>query len=166
MKKKLFLLSAILLLNAVFVSVSSQIAGDTISGIVSCNDGPLKMVRVSERDAAEKVVAFGITDSEGKFSFPLVDPRDRLYITYAGFETVDIPIDKLHFDLKLKQEGYLPVVDFYDGVPDGPKPIPSREPKEIKDTIDISEFQFLGITTIDEILNGEFKLEIQEESDK
>jgi len=41
-----------------------------------------------------------------------------------------------------------------------------REPKEIKDTIDISEFQFLGITTIDEILNGEFKLDVVEESDK
>ena len=160
MKKHLFFISAMLLIQAVSASAFAQVAGDTISGILSGKDGPLKMVRVTERNANDSVVSFGITDFEGKFSFRLVNNMDRLYISYKGYETVDIPITRLHYELKMKESGHLPGVVYYDGGLGADKPIPLRETRETKDTIDISAFEFLGFTTIDEILNAEMGLDL------
>ena len=77
--------------------------GDVITGIVSDNEGPMMMVNVTERDQNDRIVAHTITDKEGKFSFQLVNPMDRLMITYVGYETVDIPFAKLNFDIKMKE---------------------------------------------------------------
>ena len=71
----------------------AQKAGDIISGVIEDNDGPMMMVNVTERDAADRIVAHAITDIEGNFSFQLKNPKDRLQISYVGYETVDIPID-------------------------------------------------------------------------
>ena len=73
----------------------AQKAGDIISGVIEDNDGPMMMVNVTERDAADRIVAHAITDVEGNFSFKLVNPKDRIQSSYVGYETVDIPIDKL-----------------------------------------------------------------------
>ena len=56
----------------------AQKAGDIISGVVEDNDGPMMMVNVTERDAADRIVAHAITDIEGNFSFKLVNPKDRI----------------------------------------------------------------------------------------
>ena len=77
----------------------AQKAGDVISGVVEDNEGPLMMVNVTERDAADRIVAHAITDIEGNFSFRLQNPKDRIQISYVGYETVDIPINKTFFEI-------------------------------------------------------------------
>ena len=79
-------------------------AGDTISGIIREEGGPMMMVNVTERDSSDRIVAHTITDLAGNFSFRLVNPDDRMQITYVGYETVNIPIDKTFFEIKMKEE--------------------------------------------------------------
>ena len=45
--------------------LQAQKAGDVISGIIEDNEGPMMMVNVTERDAADRIVAHSITDMEG-----------------------------------------------------------------------------------------------------
>lgn len=98
------ILSFVLMLTiqASAVTVFAQKAGDIITGVVTDNESPMMMVNVTERDADDRIVAHAITDMDGVFAFKLVNPKDRLNITYVGYETVDIPFDKLHFDIKMK----------------------------------------------------------------
>jgi hypothetical protein len=104
-------------------------AGDTISGIIREESGPMMMVNVTERDSSERIVAHTITDIAGEFSFRLVNPGDRIQITHVGYETVDIPIDTTFFEIKMKEWDELPQVEMnadssykYKGIP-----IPLRE---------------------------------------
>ena len=134
----------------------AQKAGDIISGVIEDNDGPMMMVNVTERDAADRIVAHAITDIEGNFSFQLKNPKDRLQISYVGYETVDIPIDKLYFEIKMKDQSDLPPVDIIaDRVLEGNGlPIPLREVASAITTINMEEFEGLGMTTVDEALQG------------
>ena len=147
MKKHLFILS-VLLLQAVYVSVYGQeriVSGDTIRGVVFDSEGPMWMVSIYERDSKNNIVAQGVTDSEGKFSFSLVNPKDRLWLTYEGYDTVDIPISKHEFQIKLQDSEALYPVYILDGGSDGSKPIPLRKAAKSVDTINMSEFEHLGI---------------------
>ena len=78
--------------------------GDPLSGIIREEGGPMMMVNVTERDSSDRIVAHTITDLAGNFSFRLVNPDDRMQITYVGYETVNIPIDKTFFEIKMKEE--------------------------------------------------------------
>ena len=102
---KLILNTALLLIQAAIATAFAQDkpkAGDIITGVVNDDEGPMMMVNVTERDQDDRIVAHAITDMDGVFAFKLVNPKDRLNITYVGYETVDIPFDKLHFDIKMK----------------------------------------------------------------
>ena len=103
--RKLVLLS--LLLQAAAVSVFAQNkpnAGDTIFGFVRDSIGPMIWVNVTERDSSDNVVAHTVTDFDGNFHFCLVNPDDRIRITFVGYETVNIPIDTTFFEIKLKEQ--------------------------------------------------------------
>ena len=99
---KLISFTGLLFIQAAVTTVSAQKAGDIITGVISDNEGPMMMVNVTERDQNDRIVAHSITDMDGVFAFKLVNPNDRLNITYVGYETVDIPFDKLHFDINMK----------------------------------------------------------------
>ena len=99
---KLITIALLLLVQTTATTMFAQKAGDIITGVVSDNEGPMMWVNVTERDQDDCIVAHAITDKDGVFAFKLVNPKDRLNITYVGYETVDIPFDKLHFDIKMK----------------------------------------------------------------
>ena len=103
-----------LLLQVAAVSVFAQSkphAGDTISGIVCDSLGPMMMVNVTERDSSDLVVAHSVTDFWGYFSFRLVNPDDRIRVSYVGYETVNIPIDTTFIEIKMKEQDDLPPVE-------------------------------------------------------
>ena len=137
--------------------LQAQKAGDVISGVIQDAEGPMMMVNVTERDAADRIVAHAITDMEGNFSFRLVNPSDRLQVTYVGYETVDIPINKTYFDITMKDAGEIPQVDIVaERVSETTGlPIPLREQGSVVQTIDMADFESLGITTVDEALQGQ-----------
>lgn len=112
MKKRLVLLAFLLQVAAVSLFAQSKPhAGDTISGIVCDSLGPMMMVNVTERDSSDLVVAHSVTDFWGYFSFRLVNPDDRIRISYVGYETVNIPIDTTFIEIKMKEQDDLPPVE-------------------------------------------------------
>lgn len=112
MKKRLVLLAFLLQVAAVSVFAQSKPhAGDTISGFVCDSLGPMMMVNVTERDSSDLVVAHSVTDFWGYFSFRMVNPDDRIRVSYVGYETVNIPIDTTFIEIKMKEQDDLPPVE-------------------------------------------------------
>lgn len=132
MKKRLVLMAFLLQVAAVSLFAQSKPhAGDTISGVVRDSLGPMMMVNVTERDTSDRIVAHTITHMDGYFSFRLVNPDDRIRISYVGYETVNIPIDTTFFEIKMKEQDDLPPIEI---IPDRrqeaigpPIPIPLRD---------------------------------------
>ena len=164
MKRILFILS-VLLMQTSFIMVFARgrpQAGDTISGIISDEDGPMIWVNVTELDSSDCVVAHTVTDLGGKFSFRLVNPENRISIKYVGYETVDIPIDTIFFEIKMKEWDGFSAIDITTDPGHETKgiPIPLREAAKSVDTLDMSEFEDLGIYTIDELFNAKMGLDL------
>ena len=122
---------------------SAQKTGDMISGVVRDDEGPMMLVNVTQRDSLDRIVAHSITDKEGKFSFPLLNPGNTIKVTYLGYETVDIPIDKSYFEIRMKDNPESEQVELTaDGKHGG------------SGIIDMSVYDGLPMTTIDEALVG------------
>ena len=131
------------LLSVICNHASAQKAGDMISGVVRDDEGPMMLVNVTQRDSLDRIVAHSITDKEGKFSFPLLNPGNTIKVTYLGYETVDIPIDKSYFEIRMKDNPESEQVELTaDGKHGG------------SGIIDMSVYDGLPMTTIDEALVG------------
>lgn len=74
-------------------------AGKKISGIVSDEFGPLWGATVCEIDEQGRIVASTITDINGNFVLKVVDPQDRIRISYVGLRTVMLAIAKGKYDI-------------------------------------------------------------------
>ena len=117
MKKHIVLLSA-LLLQAAAVSVFAQDkpkADDMIRGIVRNTDGPIAGVHIDEIDFYDEyhdsVCSKAVTDENGFFSFEVSDPNNFLMISYIGYETIKVAIDRTEYDITLKGLKNMPKVD-------------------------------------------------------
>ncbi|MBP8603036.1 MAG: SusC/RagA family TonB-linked outer membrane protein [Bacteroidaceae bacterium] len=135
----------------------AQRAGDIISGVVSDSEGPLMMVNVTERDASNRIVASAVTDIEGQFSFRLVSPNNRIEVSYVGCETVNIPITKTYFEIVLNEITEIAEVEVIaERIVTSHLPIPEREMSSAIQTLDMEELEGLGMTSIDEAIQGRF----------
>ena len=135
------------LLSVICNHASAQKAGDMISGVVSDKEGPMALVKVTQRDSLDRIVAQSITDREGKFTFPLLNPGNTIKVTYLGYEPVVLPINKQYYEIRLNElpgnEVYEVSAAFAAGESKGEfRPI-------IVDTTNLK-----NITTIDEALDG------------
>ena len=128
------------LLSVICNHASAQKAGDMISGVVSDDEGPMAMVNICERDSRNRIVAHSITDVQGNFSFRLVNPENKIVITYIGYDRVELPIDRTHYEIKMKES---PDQYLDDIISD-----------RIVQTINMDDYDSLGITTVDEALTG------------
>ena len=103
---------AIALLFAFSICANAQVkAGDIISGNVSDDIEPLMMVNVVEIDANKRIVAHGVTDINGNFSFKCANPKDHLQVSYVGYATFNSPINKKTFKIVLKSNTMLGTVE-------------------------------------------------------
>lgn len=147
------------LLLALTMSVGcawAQTAGSTISGRIFDTEGPLMMVNIVEIDAANRIVAHGITDINGNFSFKIRDPKNKLQVSYVGYVTQTIPIKGTVYNIKLKDATQLEefVVQATRKSDHSGLAIPERELSIAAQRISAQEFEGLGVTTIDEALQG------------
>ncbi len=141
------------------LSISSALAqkvGDIISGTVIDDFGPVMAANVVELDASNRIVANAVTDINGNFSFRLKNPKNKLRVTYVGYKTVTLPINKLKFNIKMKDEALIDeVVITSKKKADGSGlAIPLDEISTARQSIEMTEFEGLGITTVDEALQG------------
>ncbi len=136
--------------------IFAQKAGDVISGVISDSEGPMMMVNVIEVDASDRIIAHAITDINGEFSFRLGNPKDMLKVSYVGYETVVLPFNKTYFNIVLKDfQALEEVVIKADRMTESTGlAIPEREVSGAAQRISMEEFEGLGITTVDEALQG------------
>ncbi|MCQ2110225.1 MAG: TonB-dependent receptor plug domain-containing protein [Bacteroidaceae bacterium] len=134
----------------------AQNAGDVISGVISDSEGPMMMVNVVEVDATGRIVSHAITDINGEWSFRLGSPKNKLQVSYIGYETVSLAINKTYFDITMKDMAEIEeVVIKADRVTESSGlAIPEREISGASQRISMEEFEGLGITTVDEALQG------------
>ena len=131
-------------------------AGDIISGTVSDDYEPLMMVNVLEIDNSNRIVAHGVTDINGNFSFAIKNPKDKLRVSYIGCQTVTLPIDRKRFNIHLKSTNQITevVVKGVKKTQTSGLQIPVTEISVASQTIDMKEFEGIGMTTVDEALQG------------
>ena len=150
------------ILSFVFASVTclttwAQQAGDVISGTISDDFDVLAGVHVVEINKDDRVMASGITDINGNFSFAIRNPQDRLKITYIGMKTKIIPIKGLTYKIQLEQDNHElqeVVVSQKRRTQTSGLDIPQTEVSQASQTISAQEFEGMPITTIDEALQG------------
>ncbi len=131
-------------------------AGDIISGTVQDDIEPLMMVNVVEIDANKRIVAHGVTDINGNFSFKCVNPKDHIQISYVGYKTQNLPINKKVFKIVMQSNTTIDVVTITgEKMSQGEGlVIPVREISTAQQTISMTEFEGLAMTSVDEALQG------------
>ena len=73
-----------------------------VSGTVSDADGPCWMANVVEVDKQNRIVGHVATDSLGHFTLKIVNPKDKIQISYIGLKTVELDINKEKYDIILE----------------------------------------------------------------
>ncbi len=148
---------SLLMLLCICTLMKAQVrAGDVISGNVHDDVEGLMMVNVVEKDANNRIVAHGQTDMNGNFSFRINNPRNKLTISYVGYKTVVIPIDRKVFDIKLEEQGTIQevVIKATRRSQSTGLQIPVTEISTAQQTISMKEFEGLALTSVDEALQG------------
>lgn len=104
--KKTFalLLFSVVSFTAVFAQDKLS-KGALIYGRVMGIDGPLAGIHVTEENAWLRIMAEGVTDENGEFSFRLTNPENRIVISSVGYETIDLGIDKQYYEISMKKSG-------------------------------------------------------------
>ena len=137
-------------------SALAQKVGDIISGTVVDDFGPVMAANVVELDAANRIVANAVTDINGNFSFRLKNPKNKLRVTYVGYKTVTLPINKLKYNIRMQDEALIDevVITSKKKAEGSGLAIPLDEISTARQSIDMTEFEGLGITSVDEALQG------------
>lgn len=142
----------------IFTGVASaQEAGSIIRGVIQDDMGPLSNANVLEVDDANRAVSHTVADVNGNFSLRVVNPKNnKLRVSYIGFRTVTLPIDRMNFKIVMVESTVIKdIVVTAKAMSEGSGLIvPTREISGAMQKIDAAEFEGLGITTIDEALQG------------
>jgi TonB-linked SusC/RagA family outer membrane protein len=136
---------------------TAQSGSEIVSGKVRDELGPLVMVNVIELDEANRVVSHDVTDINGNFSIRIKSPRNKLRFSYVGYETLTVPIDRKVFDIVMADAMVLQAAEITGRkaiTQTGGLSIPERELSMALQSIDMSEFEGLSFTSIDEALQG------------
>lgn len=127
-----------------------------VHGTVEDEFGPLLSATVCEVDANGRVISSTLTDMNGNFSMKIMNPKDKLRIQYVGMKPVTLNIDKTSYNVVMESELQLEevTVTSVKKMEGSSLHIPEREVSFAKQTISMSEFEGLSVTTLDEALQG------------
>ena len=84
------------------VSALAQAQIARISGTVSDDIDVLPGASVTEVDASNRIVNATITDMNGNFVLPIKSQKNKVRISYMGYKTQTLPINKNGFKVKLE----------------------------------------------------------------
>lgn len=138
-------------------SVVSAQGITSISGTVSDSFGPVMGAAVVEQDGSNRNISATVTDMNGNFTLKIKNPKNKLKISFVGLKTQILPINKRVYKIMLEEN----VVAIKDVTVTAKKimetsglAIPEREVSFAAQTIDAKEFEGLGLTSVDEALQG------------
>ena len=148
-------LAAMAALLLSFTAAMAQITA--VSGTVSDDMGPLMAAVVCEVDANERIIESTLTDMNGNFTMRIHDSKkNKLKFQYVGMKTQILTINKEVYNITMASDVVLDVVEVKAQRKMGGNnlPIPEREISFATQTLDMTEFEGLGITSVDEALQG------------
>ena len=151
------ILKAIMMTLALFATVT--VGAQTITsvhGTLSDDMGPLMGATVCEIDGTGRIINSAITDLNGNFTMKVKNQKDNIRFSYVGLKTVTQPINKTTYNLKLQSATQIKevVVKSKKRAQGNGLPIPEREISYASQSISMKEFEGLGITSVDEALQG------------
>ncbi len=153
-----FLILAFLLQSSIFNLQSSicQAQIKNVHGTVSDDMGELMGVSVCEIDGTGRIIEATTTDMNGNFSMHIRNAKDKLRFSYVGCKTQTLPIDREAYKIKMTSQTTIKEVTITSKkkLNGGGLAIPEREISYATQTIDMKEFEGLGLTTVDEALQG------------
>ncbi len=146
-----------LLTGLLMVSVMASAQIKRISGTVSDDFDVLPGVNVQEVDASGRTVSATVTDMNGNFVLAIKSQKNKLKVSYVGFKPQTLPINKTVFKIMLADN----TTTLKDVEVKAKKmmktsglAIPEREVSFAAQGISSKEFEGLGITSVDEALQG------------
>lgn len=150
--KKIYLILAFMMLQ--FTAATAQIK--SVHGVVTDEFGGVIGATVCEIDANGRIIESALTDMNGNFTMKVRNPKDKLRISYVGLKTVTLPLNKTTYNVHMESATVLKEVTVKSKkrLKGNSLPIPEREISFANQIIDTKEFEGLGITTIDEALQG------------
>lgn len=146
----------VLLLALVCCTIASaQIK--TIHGTVSDEFGPLMGATVCEMDANGRIIESAITDLNGNFSMKIHNVKNKVRFSYVGMATQTLRIDRTTYKINMASKTQLKEITVKSKrrMSGNNLPIPEREISYATQSLDMKKFEGLGITTIDEALQGQ-----------
>ena len=146
----------IMVLALMFATTVSAQTISSVHGTVSDDMGPLMGATVCEIDATGRIIESAVTDLNGNFTMKIRNPKDKIRFSYVGTKTVTLPINKTTFNVTMTSATQIKevVVKSKKRMQGNALPIPEREISYATQTISMKEFEGLGITSVDEALQG------------
>ncbi|WP_027449287.1 SusC/RagA family TonB-linked outer membrane protein [Xylanibacter brevis] len=128
----------------------------SVHGTLSDELGPLMGATVCEIDATGRIIESAVTDLNGNFTMKIRNPKDHIRFSYVGLNTITQPINKTTYNIKMTSKTVLKEVTIKSKkrATGNSLPIPQREISYATQTISMKEFEGLGITSVDEALQG------------
>ena len=128
----------------------------TVHGTVSDEMGGLMGATVCEVDGNGRIINSAVTDLNGNFTMKVKNSKDKIRFTYVGMTPQVMAINKTTFNITMKSATTLKEVTVKSKkrAQGNGLPIPERELSYATQTISMKEFEGLGITSVDEALQG------------
>lgn len=128
----------------------------SVSGTISDSFGPVMGAAVVEIDASNRIMSSTVTDFNGNFTLKIKSNKNQLKISFVGLKTQLLPINKRVYQITMEDAMVLKTVEIKakKRVETSGLAIPEREVSYASQTISAKEFEGLGITSVDEALQG------------
>ena len=128
----------------------------SVHGTLSDDMGPLMGATVCEIDGTGRIINSAITDLNGNFTMKVKSDKDKIRFSYVGLKTQTLPINKTTYNITMTSATQIKevVVKSKKRATGNGLPIPEREISYASQKIDMKEFEGLGITSVDEALQG------------
>lgn len=148
--------TAFLLVAMMLYSFTATAQITSVHGTVSDDFGPLMSATICEIDANGRIVESTLTDMNGNFTMRVRNPKDKLRISYVGQKTQLLDFDRTTYNIKMVSNTVTKEVTVISKkrLQGNSLPIPEREVSFAIQSIDAKEFAGLGITSVDEALQG------------
>lgn len=140
-----------------FISQMASAQISRISGTVSDDIDVLPGATIKEVDSSNRTINATVTDGNGNFAMPIKSAKNKLVVSYVGYQTQTLVINKAVFKIKLSDnvvtKKELNVVA-KKMVKTSGLAIPEHEISFSTQGITAKDFEGLGITSVDEALQG------------
>jgi TonB-linked SusC/RagA family outer membrane protein len=148
--------SIILAVTLLLATAASAQDITSVHGTVTDEFGGLMGATVCEIDGNGRIINSAVTDLNGNFTMKVKNPKDKIRFTYVGMSPQVMSINKTTFNVHMKSTTTIKevVVKSKKRAQGNGLPIPEREISYASQSISMKEFEGLGMTTIDEALQG------------